>query len=54
MLGGRVQEPFLIDPDPAHTVEPGRVIDRRVGVLSDGAVGGAPTDTSEIPLPSRP
>ncbi len=45
MLGGGVQEPFLVDPDPDHTIKPGRVINHRVRVLGDRRLGGVPTDS---------
>jgi len=45
MLGGGVQEPLLVDPDPDHTIKPGRVINHRVRVLGDRRLGGVPTDS---------
>ena len=32
VLGGRVEEPLLVDPDRGDALEPGRVVDDRVGV----------------------
>ena len=44
MLDSGVQEPLLVDTDPAHPAEAGRVVDHRVGVVRDRCVGSMPAD----------